>query len=40
VGLEKELIKNDNFGRKSGVITLRMDKEDGAQHQAQYSQRL
>jgi hypothetical protein len=30
VGLEKELIKKDNFGRKNGVITLRMDKEDGA----------
>jgi len=30
VGLEKELIKKDNFGRKSGVITLRMGKEDGA----------
>lgn len=30
MGLEKELIKKDNFGRKNGVITLRMDKEDGA----------
>jgi hypothetical protein len=30
VVLEKGLIKKDNFGRKNGVITLRMGKEDGA----------